>query len=100
LTDFYKAHGGHTHDHHHDHSKKEHLGHNHEFRLEVFCILIGIFFFYMVDRIIGGHNHHDHDGHDHDHDNHHHHEEVHEKKTEKDSQIKRRGGKFEIKIVA
>jgi zinc transporter 7 len=83
--------GGHTHDHdhHHDHSKKEHLGHKHEFKLEVFCILIGIFFFYMVDRIIGGHNHHEHGGHDHDQD--HHHEEVHEKKTEKDSQITHRG---------
>lgn len=78
----------HDHDHHHDHghSKKQSLGHSHEFRLEVFCILIGIFFFYMVDRIIGGHDHHDHHHHhidDHDH--------SHKEIEEKDSNIKQRG---------
>jgi len=89
----------HDHDHHHDHghSKKQSLGHSHEFRLEVFCILIGIFFFYMVDRIIGGHDHHSHHHHhteDLDHDHTHAHKEIEEKSnvSEKDSNIKQRGG--------
>jgi len=83
----------HDHDHDHSHSKKEHMGHNHEFRLEIFCILIGIFFFYMVDRIIGGHDHHDHHHHhvdDHDHE---HEEKKQVLEKEAESSIKKRGEK-------
>lgn len=52
----------HDHESEHNHNSG---GHDHRFQPEVFCIIVGIFFFYVVDRAFGGHDH-DH-GHGHDH---------------------------------
>ncbi len=58
-------HGDHSHDHDHNHESEGHGGHKHEFKPEIFCIIVGIFFFYMVDRLVGSHHHH-HEEHDHE----------------------------------
>jgi len=97
--------GNHHHEVDNHHDDNEHGGHKHEFRLEIFCIIIGIFFFFMVDRIVGGHNH-EHSDHEVEPINgqtdssSHKHEQKTQTKNNQDSDVRKRGQdmKQDVKI--